>query len=161
MRVVVILPDGASKYLSKIFNDDWMREHGLLGPGATLGTVADLIRFRVDNPVIAARAGDSVREVVALLKEHRVSQVPVLDGTRLLGAISEVDLLRYIVSEEESLDSPVGPLVEADFASASPATPLAEVQALLNEVRVVLVQVDGALVAVITKIDLIDYLARH
>ncbi|MCA9529520.1 MAG: pyridoxal-phosphate dependent enzyme [Myxococcales bacterium] len=161
VRVVVILPDGASKYLSKIFNDDWMREHGLLGPGATLGTVADLIRFRVDNPVIAARAGDSVREVVALLKEHRVSQVPVLDGTRLLGAISEVDLLRYIVSEEESLDSPVGPLVEADFASASPATPLAEVQALLNEVRVVLVQVDGALVAVITKIDLIDYLARH
>ena len=53
------------------------------------------------------------------MKEHGISQLPVLDGSKLVGAIAEVDMLRYLASGEQSLDSPVGPLVESDFATVS------------------------------------------
>ena len=159
-NIVVLLPDGASKYLSKIFNDDWMRENGFLADEPGLGTVADLLRNK-SSEVIVAKSTDRVRDVIARMKAHGISQLPVLDGQKLLGAVAEVDLLRYLVSGEHSLDSAIGPLVESDYATVSPHTKIELVQGLLNEARMAIVMADDQVTGVITKIDLIDYLARR
>jgi cystathionine beta-synthase len=159
-NIVVLLCDSASKYLSKIFNDDWMRENGFLDDEAGLGVVSDLLGSK-SSEVILARSTDRVRDVIARMKAHGISQLPVLENDKLLGALAEVDLLRYLVSGEYSLDSAVGPLVESDFATVSPNTKIELVQNMLADVRMVVVLDGDAVTGVITKIDLIDYLARR
>lgn len=159
--IVVLLPDGAGKYLSKIFNDDWMRENGFLEEEGSLGTVKNLLGNKSAEEVFTASSADSVRDVVARMKAHGISQLPIVDGTKLVGAIAEVDLLRYLVAGESSLDSPVGDLAASDYATVSVTTKIELVQGLLNDARMAVVVEDDEIRGVITKIDLIDYLARR
>ena len=160
-NVLVVLPDSAAKYLSKIYNDEWMREHGFLAEETGLGTTRDLLRDKSSEEVITARAEDRVRDVVARMKAHGISQLPIMKEGKLLGAVAEVDMLRYLVSGEHSLDSAVEPLVESDYATVSLETRIESVQGLLNDARMAIVLDDTRIVGIVTKIDLIDYLARR
>jgi cystathionine beta-synthase len=159
-NIVVLLPDGAAKYLSKIFNDEWMREHGMLDTGTGLGIVSDILQLKPRGPVITTRADDLVRDVIAKLKDHGISQIPVVRDGKLLGLVTEVALLRYLASGEHSLGSPVADLAESDYATVSPNTGVEAVQNLLGEARIAIVLDGDEIVGVITKIDLIEYLAR-
>jgi len=160
-NIVVILPDSAAGGLSRIFDDEWLRARGLLDEQPGLGVVADVLRSK-SGEVIVARAQDRVRDVISRMKAHGISQLPVLDGERLLGAVAEVDLLRYLVSGEHSLESPVGVLAETDYATVTAQTAVERVQGLLGDVRMAIVLADdGRIAGVVTKIDLIDYLARR
>ena len=158
-NIVVLLPDGASKYLSKVFNDEWLRENGFLDDEWGLGTVADLLAARHPK-VITARAGDRVRAVIAKMKAKGISQLPVVSRGKLLGAVAEVDLLRHLAAGEHSLETRVDALVESDYATVSPHTRIDLVQSLLADTRMAIVLDGDDLVGVVTKIDLITYLAR-
>jgi len=160
-NIVVLLPDGAAKYMSKIFSDDWMRENGFLDEEHGLGMVRDLLGQKSAEEVIVASATDRVRDVISRMKAHGISQLPVVDGKKLVGAIAEVDLLRYLVTEEQSLDSAVGPLVESDYATVTSDTKVELLQNLLSDARMAVVLDKGAITGVITKIDLIDFLAKR
>jgi cystathionine beta-synthase len=160
-NILVLLPDGASKYLSKVFNDDWMRLNGFLDEPDPLGTVADLVRRRGERRLITAKRGDSIQRVVGLLKEHGISQVPVLDDGRMIGLVAEVDLLNHMVRMEGKLDDPIDPLVESDYATVTQATRVVLLKTIFNDAKLVVVQEGDALVDIITKIDLIDYLAER
>jgi cystathionine beta-synthase len=159
-NIIVLLPDSAAKYLSKVFNDEWLRENGFLeGTSAGLGYVGDLIGKR-ERHVITARASDRVRDVIAAMKENGISQMPVLEGEELVGIVTEVALLRYLASGEYSLSSTIGALAEGDYATVSSQTRIELVQSLLVNARMAIVRDDTAILAVITKIDLIEYLAK-
>ncbi len=160
-KILVILPDSAGQYLSKIFNDEWMRENGFISEEDGLGTVRDLLQVKGGVGVITAKAYDRVRDVVRRMKAHGISQLPILDGDTLLGAVAEVDLLRYLVSGESSLDGAVAPLVEDDYATVSPSTRIEELKATLGDARMAIVLEGERIVGIVTKIDLIDYLARR
>lgn len=159
-NIVVLLPDGAAKYLSKIFNDEWMREHGLLDSRSGLGTVSDVLQLKTRGPVITCSADDLVRDVIAKLKDYGISQIPVVKRGKLVGLVTEVTLLRYLASGEHSLSSPVEELAESDYATVSPNTGIESVQSLLGEARIAIVLDGDEIVGVVTKIDLIEYLAR-
>jgi cystathionine beta-synthase len=159
LNIVVLLPDSAAKYLSKIYNDAWMRDHGFLDDALGLGTVADLMKAR-EQKLVTTKATARVRDVIALLKTHGISQVPVVEDGHLRGAISEVELLRYLATGEHSLDSTVGGLVESEYATVSPDTKIELVQNLLADARMAMVIDGDTLIGVITKIDLIEYLAK-
>ena len=120
-NIVVLLPDGAAKYLSKVFNDEWLRENGFLDDDWGLGTVTDLLASR-QAKVITAKASDRVRDVIAKMKARGISQLPVLSRGKLLGVVAEVDLLRHLAAGEHSLDTRVDALVESDYATVSPHT---------------------------------------
>ena len=151
--------DGAAKYLSKIFNDEWMREHGFLHEEG-LGSVSDLLRLKPSSEIISARAHDRVREVIATLKDNGISQIPVLRDGTLIGVVTEVSLLRYLATGEHSLQSTVEDLVESDYATVSPNTSIETVHALLGDARMAIVLEREQIVGVVTKIDVIEYLAR-
>jgi len=158
-NIVVLLPDSASKYLSKVFNDEWLRENGFLETPSGLGVVSDLLQRR-DRKVITARTQDSVRDVINVMRDNGISQLPVLNGEELVGVVTEVALLRFLASGEYSLSSQVGPLTEGDYASVSPQTRIESVQSLLADARMAIVRDGNALIDVITKIDLIEFLAK-
>jgi cystathionine beta-synthase len=157
-NILVVLPDASSKYLSTIFNDDWMRQNGFLGE-SHLGVVGDLLKNKTGD-IIMASPHDRVRDVISRMKAHGISQLPVAEEGKLVGAVTEVDLLRYLVSGEQSLDSPVGPLIENDYATVSPRTSIENLQSLFLGARMAVVTDDDKIIGVVTKIDLIDHLAR-
>ena len=159
-NILVLLPDSAQKYLSKIFDDKWMREGGFLDEEDPLGTVADLMLAKRQRELITAQKGDKIKKVVGEMKEYSISQVPVLDGKRLCGIISEVDLLNHLVGEGK-MDDVIDPLIEADYSTVTPVTKVKLLKNVFNDAKVVCVQDGEDLIGVITKIDLIDYLATR
>ena len=159
-KVLVFLADSGNKYVSKIFNDDWMRENGFLEGSPGLGTVRDLLGPRYRAKLLTASPKSSVREVIDTLKSHGISQLPVLDGRKLSGIVHEVDLLTHLVKGEKTLDSPIGDIAEADYATVTPDTKVELLQAVLADAKVALVLEHDEVVGLVTKIDLVDYLAK-
>src|SRR5690606_19425733 len=91
--IVAILPDTGERYLSKIYNDEWMRENRLLEPERL--TAGDMVE-RKDGaapPLVAVAPDTPVREALSLVTTHDVSQLPVLDGGACVGSISEGTLM--------------------------------------------------------------------
>jgi cystathionine beta-synthase len=158
-RLLVLLPDSAQKYLSKVFNDDWMRSNGFLGDEDEGGTVAHILK-RTPQRVFTVAKNATVREAIGMLKEHGISQLPVLDeNERHCGIVAESDLLRFLVENEGRLDAPIEELVESDYATVTPHTRISLLKNIFNDAKVVLVVENDQLQSVLTKIDFIDYLA--
>jgi cystathionine beta-synthase len=161
LRVLVFLCDGGNKYVSKIFNDDWMRENGFLDEQPGLGTVRDILRGSDRGKVATASPTSRVREVIGTLKSLGISQLPVVDQGKLKGMVAEVDLLRHLVAGEHTLDSPITGLIESDYATVTPDTKIELLQGVLADAKVAIVTEQEEVVGIVTKIDLIDFLARR
>jgi len=162
-NILVLLPDGAQKYLSKIFDDKWMRENGFLDEPDPLGTVGELLRRKKQRALISAKKGESVRDVIGIMRDTGFSQLPVLEGEggRLAGIVAESDLLDFLVKGEGGLEATIDALVESDYATVSPATRIALLRNIFNDAKMVVVESGDQIVGVITKIDLIEYLAER
>ena len=162
-NILVLLPDGAQKYLSKIFDDKWMRENGFLDEPDPLGTVGELLRRKKQRTLISAKKGESVRDVIGVMRDTGFSQLPVLEGEggRLAGIVAESDLLDFLVKGEGGLDGTIDGLVESDYATVSPSTRIALLRNIFNDAKMVVVESGDQIVGVITKIDLIEYLAER
>jgi len=161
INIVTILPDSAIKYLSKIFDDEWMREHGFLGDSPYQGLVRDLLVAKETTKVITATVGEPIREVVHRMKEFGVSQLPVKgsDG-RVAGIVSENEVLRYLMSGEAGAGEPVEKLATNRFTVVEPHNRLSTLAPLFSQGHVVLVVADGELAGILTKIDFIDYISK-
>jgi cystathionine beta-synthase len=159
-NILVLMPDAASKYISKIFNDEWMRENGFLDEEKGLGTVRDLIAGKPAAQVVTADSRSSVRDVIDIMKRHGISQLPVLDQGKLRGMVEEVDLLRHLVKGAGTLDSTIADIVESDYATVTPSTKVELLKGVLNDAKIAIVLDRESVVGVVTKIDLIDFLAE-
>jgi cystathionine beta-synthase len=164
-RIVVFLADAGHKYLSKIFNDDWMRENGFLEDTPGLGTVRDVLALRDAGrdrrPLVTTPADANLGAVIGQMKALGISQLPILDGDRLRGIVAEVDLLRALVTGGKTLDSPVCDVVESDYATVTINTKVELLQSILADAKVVIVEEEDRPVGIVTKIDLIDFLAKR
>jgi len=160
VNIVVLLPDSAQKYLSKIFDDNWMRQNGFLEPDP-IGTVADLLAAKGAGAVVTASAGDKVRDVITKMKAHGISRLPVLRDGKLIGVVAEIDVLRHMAESGHGPEDAVEQLVEADFATVTPNTRIALISDLFGQGGIIVVLEDDSIAGVITKIDLIDYLAKR
>ncbi|HYN90007.1 MAG TPA: pyridoxal-phosphate dependent enzyme [Ardenticatenaceae bacterium] len=166
--LVVVLPDSGSRYLSKVFNDDWMREnrfldYGLLGEGR----ISDILERKGERQLILARPADAKLHVIRMMKEHDVSQVPVVDGHngdhRYVGIVSELDILNHLLSAEHEHDptETIEDIISTDVALVGPETSLDALAEAFTGGNVAVVIDNAARVqGIVTKIDLIDYLAR-
>lgn len=158
---VVILPDSGSRYLSKFYDDKWMREFGFLSMEFGETALGDLLLAKPNKQLITAKLGDSIRKVVSVMHQHAVSQMPVVgeDGT-LVGLIEEVDLLNHMLEKHDhSHDEPIDPLVQNANAVFPPETSLDEAMPSLTAGLAIIVIEQSKPVGILTKIDVLDYLA--
>ena len=160
LKILVFLCDGGQKYVSKIFNDDWMRENGFLDEEPGIGTVADILHMRSKRKIVTTTSTAKVKDVISTLKQLGISQLPVVDKGKLKGIISEVDLLRHMVSGPKTANAPIAPLLESDYATVTPDTKIELLQGVLADARAAIVMERESVVGIITKIDLIEYLAK-
>jgi cystathionine beta-synthase len=158
---VVILPDSGSRYLSKFYDDKWMREFGFLSMEFGETALGDLLLAKPNKQLITATLGDSIRKVVSVMHQHAVSQMPVIgaDGV-LVGLIEEVDLLNHMLEEHaHSHDEPIDPLVQNANAVFPPETSLDEAMPSLTAGLAIIVIEQSKPIGILTKIDVLDYLA--
>ncbi|MEW6083133.1 MAG: pyridoxal-phosphate dependent enzyme [Chloroflexota bacterium] len=158
---VVILPDSGSRYLSKFYDDKWMREFGFLSMEFGETTLGDLLVAKPDKVLYTATLGDSIRKVVAVMHKHGISQMPVVgaDGA-LVGLIEEVDLLNHMLDKHEhTQEEAIDPLVQNAGAVFPPETSLEEAMPSLKDGLALLVVENKRPVGILTKIDVLDYVA--
>ena len=157
-RVLVLLADAGHKYLSKIFNDDWMRENGFFEDTPGLGTVRDVVGKR---PLVTACPEARLRDVIGQMTTLGISQLPVTEDGKLRGIVAEVDLLRALATGGKTLESPITEVVENDYATVTPNTKIELLQSVLADSKVAIVEEGGVVVGIVTRIDLIDFLAKR
>ena len=165
--IAVIIPDSGRSYLSKIYSDGWMRQYGFLERGADL-TVGDVLRRKREAgeipPMVTVEPHFPVRDAVALLHEHRVSQLPVVsvhDPTTVVGAVGERGLLRRAAEDPALLDAQIVDVMEPPFAAVSSQDPVREaVELLVGEQQALLVTDQGLAAGLVTRTDLLEALAR-
>lgn len=159
LQVVVVLPDSGSFYLSKIFNDTWMRENGFLEPDTGFGTVRDLLKDMGPQDLITVSAATRVPEVIGVLKLHGISQVPVVDGERLVGILTESRILERAM-RGGAPDTLARNLVESNYCTVDKETDLTLLLELFRQARVAVVVEGGRPTNIITRIDIIDFVSR-
>jgi cystathionine beta-synthase len=164
--IVVILPDGGRSYLSKIYSDAWMQQYGFLERGTELvvGDVLDRKRQAGEiPPLVTVQSHYRVRDAVALLHEHRVSQLPVVsanDPATVVGAIGERGLLKHAAADPSLLDAEIVEVMEPPFPAVSVQDPVREaVELLVGDQQALLVTRDGRAEGLVTRADLLEALA--
>ncbi|MEO5921495.1 MAG: cystathionine beta-synthase [Pseudolysinimonas sp.] len=164
--MVILLPDGGRGYLGKIFSDRWMRSYGFL-PASEDRTVADIVGSK-DGSIpefVHAHPGDTVREVMNIMKEYDVSQVPVLSAEppvvmgEVIGSIDERGLLEHVFTGKAELTDRVAGLVGKPFALIGMHQSVQEAREALAEADALLVTSDGKPVAMLTRHDLLAFLS--
>ena len=170
--VVVLLPDTGRNYLSKLYNDEWMRNNGLL-PTTGSSTRIDLLladRHHAPDrpPVIVARTTESVGEAIERLQAYGVSQLPVSERPEgdevagLVGSINEKGLLDRAYRDPAIVDRTVGEVMDPPLPLVDAAATLDEAFSLLSDAASGLIVVRGGRpVGVVTKLDLLEYLAHR
>src|SRR5688572_4431884 len=158
---VVILPDSGSRYLSKFYDDKWMREFGFLSMEFGETALGDLLLAKPNKQLLTATLGDSIRKVVNMMHQNAVSQMPVVDKDgNLTGLIEEVDLLNHLLDKHEhSNDETIDDLVQKAGAVFSPETPLEQAMPSLTAGLALIVVESEKPIGILTKIDVLDYVA--
>jgi cystathionine beta-synthase len=164
--IVVILPDGGRSYLSKVYSDAWMRQYGFLErePNLVVGDVLARKRDAGEIPsLVTVQSHFRVRDAVALLHEHRVSQLPVVsahDPATVVGAIGERGLLKHAAEDPSLLDAEIVDVMEPPFPAVSIDDPVRDaVDLLVSDQQALLVTRDGRAEGLVTRTDLLEALA--
>ncbi len=164
--LVVILPDSGSRYLSKIFNDDWMRENGFLPPVKDLSRfkAIDIQRAKPSQTIYSIHVEAPMEEVVQMMKQHDISQLPVVDDEgALLGIISEIDLLSHMLLKNHDHHSgePIGAIMDTRPVVVGPNEQIETLLSLFNDHGVVVIANEREIVGILTKIDILDFLSSR
>ncbi|MBE2269482.1 MAG: pyridoxal-phosphate dependent enzyme, partial [Anaerolinea sp.] len=170
--IVVLLPDGGSRYLSKIFDDNWMRENRFLDNAWVDTPVAAVLAKKQPTELVVAHADESVSDVIGKLKANNISQLPVVgERDQLLGLVTEVSLLNYLLRQpgSDGASTPIhnANVIDANVQTLSTETPVEAVMSVFNTSPVALITEripgsdDKRVVGIITNIDLLDFLTNR
>ena len=161
--VVVVLPDSGSRYLSKIFDDDWMRENGFLGSGWADRYVRNVAAAKSDQALYTATANDRIVDVVKLMKARDVSQLPIVEEDVLVGIVREIDLLNHLLmtSHKHDRNETIAELVYNDVPTINPHESLEGLMSIFTQHDVAIVTEGQRPVSIITKIDILDFLSNQ
>jgi cystathionine beta-synthase len=170
--VVVLLPDSGSRYLSKVFDDNWMRENRFLESDLAEATVGTVLARKTQRELLFAHCKDAVGEVVNRLKSSDVSQMPVLgERDQLMGVVTEVSLLSYLLQQPAPDASRVSiedaGVINDNVPTLHESAPIESVMSLFSTHKLALVtdnvpgSEDRRVIGIVTQIDLLDFLANR
>jgi cystathionine beta-synthase len=155
--VIVVFCDHGSRYVGKVYNDQWMMERGFL----EVKTFKDIVSSRVSKRLITIEPDSTVAEAVELMKKYDIEQIPVMNGEGLIGAVSEGGLFQKIFSNHEIKSATVKSVMEPAYPLVSYDTPVERLGGLITKGNgAVMAKDDSGNLHIVTKYDVLQSLAK-
>ncbi len=155
--VVVLFHDHGSRYVGKMFNDEWMRDRGFIEDKLT--SAQDIINNHLENPLITVKTEELVSHAIECMKKYKISQIPVEDSSGFVGAVDEADLLRKYIENKDISDLPIKEVMHKPFPIVNKNTPIDAISKLIDrDNSAVLVKLHDDTYQIITKYDIISAL---
>ena len=152
--VVVLFHDSGSRYVGKMFNDDWMRERGYLEENIT--KAEDLIKEHIDKPLVIVRTEELVSHAIERMRKYKISQIPVIDINGFVGSVDESDLFQSFITDKNTAERPIREVMGKPFPIVKVGTPVEEVSKLITkDNQAVLIDLGNGNHHIITKYDII------
>jgi len=147
--VVVLFHDSGSRYVGKMFNDDWMRERGFLDEEIT--KAEDLIKEHIDKPLVFVRTEELVSHAIERMRKYKISQIPVIDVNGFVGSVDESDLFQAYIAGKDVADKPIREVMGKPFPIGQLGAWVEEVFKLINnDNQAVLVVLGSVKITIIT-----------
>ncbi len=153
---VLLFPDSGMRYLSKFYDDAWMQENMFMEEHVE--TVAHVLKRR--HKVFTAQSTDCVGAVIKMVKNHRISQMPVLKNGSIVGMVTETDLLNDLIEGKHNMKTPIAEVQLDPMASIALQASISDLSDLLKRFNAVIVKDGGKIHGILARIDLIEYLAK-
>jgi cystathionine beta-synthase len=156
--VVVLFHDHGSRYVGKIFNDEWMRERGFLEE--EVKTAADLVAKHDDKPLVTVYAEELVSHAIAKMRKFNISQIPVMKDGLIVGSIDDSKVYQLLVDNPELRDAPISSVMGPAFPKVTSAVHVEELCKLINkDTPAVLVEMPNGNNHIVTRYDIISAMA--
>ena len=156
--VVVLFHDHGSRYVGKIFNDDWMRERGFLDEKRT--TAGDLIQEHADKSLVAVYAEELVSHAVAKMRKFSISQIPVMKDDMFVGSLNDSHTYQFLIENPDMINAPISSIMQKPFPIVNEKTTIEEVSKLIDkDTPAVLVELENGGHHIVTRQDVINSFA--
>ena len=159
--MVIILPDHGTRYLGKVYNDDWMKDHGFIEE-RDYGSATSIISKQSGEDALSTISKDAkVADAVAMLTNASISQLPVVDGEEFVGSLSDTKLLTSLIEDPTIKDKLIHEVMEKPFQFVPVDTTLDVLSAMINRDNpAVMVRDDKGRPRIITQHDLLESIAE-
>ncbi|MEP7129153.1 MAG: pyridoxal-phosphate dependent enzyme [Chitinophagales bacterium] len=155
--VVVIFPDHGSRYVGKVYNDEWMRDRGWL----TVKTLRDIIETKADSRLISIDTSKNVAEAVAVMNSNDIDQLPVMEDGKMVGSLSETGLLSKLMADTSLKSHSVKEVMEKPFPVVAAETTIDKLSGMMSKEVPAVITRDGLNnLHIITKSDIIRALSK-
>ncbi|WP_028892537.1 pyridoxal-phosphate dependent enzyme [Tenacibaculum sp. 47A_GOM-205m] len=152
--VVVLFHDHGSRYVGKMFNDDWMRDRGFLEEEIT--TAEDLIKDHIDKPLVTVQTEELVSHAIERMRAFKISQIPVRDANGFVGSVDESALLHSYLEDKNIADKPIKDVMGKAYPIVKKSASIEEVSKLIDkDSQAVLVDLENGKYHIVTKYDII------
>jgi cystathionine beta-synthase len=156
--LVVIMPDTGRNYLSKMYNDNWMRENGYLEEDRKPASAGDVLTFLGDRELLSLTPESTMQEAINIFRDKGISQIPILEQGRVVGGVQEVTLARLLHEGKDPRNVTLRPLMARPLPEVDAGTSIDEVyRILLSGNTGVMVRRAGKIAGIITRIDLVNF----
>lgn len=155
--VVAILPDTGYNYISKLFNDEWLSNHGLAGDFPQKITAGEVVGAKKKQGIVGVGPAAPISEAIVIMHRHNISQLPVIADDTIVGSLNETGLMQFIHQGAPTAKT-VESIMGKPFPSISESTDIQEAYRLLLGAHPAVIVTKGKkTVAILTRLDLIDY----
>jgi len=153
--VIVLFHDHGSRYVGKIFNDDWMRERGFLEE--TFVTAQDLVNKHGERPLVSLFAEELVSHAIAAMRKFGISQIPVMKDGGFVGSVDDRSVYQLLVDDPSLKDAPISSIMQAAFPVVKPTVAIDDLCKLINrDTPAVLVDLGEGKYHIVTRYDVIS-----
>ncbi|MBG6128671.1 cystathionine beta-synthase [Aquimarina sp. EL_43] len=155
--VVILFHDHGSRYVGKMFNDDWMRERGFLDE--EVYTADDLVKNHIEKPLVTVKTEELVSHAIERMRKFKISQIPVVDSDGFVGSVDESALFTAFLDDKNTGSTPIKDVMKDSFPIVNAKTSLDEISKLIkNGSSAVLVELENGKHHIITKYDVISHI---
>jgi len=152
--VVIIFPDHGTRYLGKMYNDDWLRDRGFLKDGKL--TAHDIIQKKENQQIVTIDCEKSVLEAINTIKSLNISQIPVTQKGMVIGKITESDILNSLIENPSIKSQPLKNITTSPFPFVDLNTSIDKISAMINKDNIAVLVEDNGQIEIITQYDIIN-----
>ncbi|SHN28528.1 pyridoxal-phosphate dependent enzyme [Mucilaginibacter sp. OK098] len=152
--VVIIFPDHGTRYLGKMYNDDWLRDRGFLKDGKL--TAHDIIQKKENQQIVTIDCEKTVLEAINTIKSLNISQIPVTQKGMVIGKITESDILNSLIENPSIKSQPIKNITTSPFPFVDLNTSIDKISAMINKDNIAVLVEDNGQIEIITQYDIIN-----